>query len=50
MVESLFIVAPITCGGFEFGSSFAMQYWVSFFILFLQPSFLSEEERAGCFL
>ena len=44
MVESLFIVAPITCGGFEFGSSFA----VLCVFLFLQPSFLAEEERNAC--
>ena len=37
VVDSLFIVAPIVCGGSVFGSCFVMQYFVYFLV--------SEEER-----
>ena len=40
VVDSLFIVTPIVCGGSVFGSCFVIQYFVSFLV--------GEEERAGC--
>ena len=45
VVDSLFIVAPIVCGGSVFGPSFVMQYFVSFWFC----NGLDEEKRAGCF-
>ena len=47
VIDSLFIVAPIVCGGFVFGPCFVGQCLVSFKFLVLQSS--AEAKRTGCF-
>ena len=45
VVDLVFIVAPIVCGGSVLGPWFVIQYFVS--VLFYNH--LGGEERAGCF-
>ena len=47
VVQSLFVVAPIVCGGLVFGLCFVLQYFV--LCPFWFCNHLVGKERVGCF-